>query len=35
MGIGDAAESPIRLSVGIEPAEDLVIDIDQSLAAAG
>ena len=28
-----APESLIRLSVGIEPVEDLVADIDQSLAA--
>lgn len=30
-----APESLIRLSVGIEPADDLLADIDQSLAAAG
>ena len=30
-----APESLIRLSVGIEPVEDLVADIDQSLAAIG
>jgi cystathionine beta-lyase/cystathionine gamma-synthase len=30
-----APQSLIRLSVGIEPVEDLVADIDQSLAAAG
>jgi cystathionine beta-lyase/cystathionine gamma-synthase len=30
-----APESLIRLSVGIEPVEDLVADLDQSLAAAG
>ena len=30
-----APESLIRLSVGIEPVEDLVADIDQSLAAVG
>ena len=30
-----APESLIRLSVGIEPVEDLVADIDQSLTATG
>ena len=30
-----APESLIRLSLGIEPVEDLIADIDQSLAAAG